>query len=153
MTAFATTTDLEVADQGPSCDRSQDSQCLDDGVRVYRSHTVAMLRRYFRMSIEVGRLPSVIGRECFRSQFTGGRKFTFEDAVIFVHDMEYSLKELDEWERELIVWVVLQDYSKDEAAQLLGYTGRWVARRLPRALDHLSEVLLERGLLRNCGRY
>ena len=109
-----------------------------------------MLRRYFRMSIEVGRLPSVIGRECFRSQFTGGRKYTFEDAVIFVHDMEYSLQELTEWERELIVWVILQDYSQDEAAELLGYTRRWVARRLPRAIDHLSEILLERGLLRRC---
>ena len=29
---------------------------------VYRERTLALLHRYFRMSIEVGRLPSILGR-------------------------------------------------------------------------------------------
>jgi hypothetical protein len=38
----------------------------------YRRRTVALLRRYSRASIEVGRLPSLLGREFFRSRVTFG---------------------------------------------------------------------------------
>ena len=34
----------------------------------YRRRTVALLRRYARASVEVGRLPSLLGREFFRSR-------------------------------------------------------------------------------------
>src|SRR5579872_4845068 len=32
---------------------------------LYRDRTVALLRRYMRLSIEVGRMPSLLGREFF----------------------------------------------------------------------------------------
>ena len=32
---------------------------------IYRDRTTAMLRRYFRLSVELGRLPSLLGREFF----------------------------------------------------------------------------------------
>jgi hypothetical protein len=39
----------------------------------YRKRTEALLRRYFRMSVEVGKLPSILGQEFFRSKVTSYR--------------------------------------------------------------------------------
>jgi len=100
------------------------------------------------MSIEVGRLPSLMGGEFFRAHLTYHRRYTFEDAVILVYDMERALEQLDHFAQELIAWIVLQEYSQGEAALLLGYSRRTIARRLPEALDELSDILLRRGLLR-----
>jgi hypothetical protein len=60
--------------------------------RTYRGRAVAMLRRYMRYSIETGRLPSLLGREFFRAKVTSYTVSTFEDRVIFVHDMEKCLR-------------------------------------------------------------
>lgn len=38
----------------------------DPDLWLYRERTTALLRRYLRISIEVGRLPSLLGRELFR---------------------------------------------------------------------------------------
>ncbi|HZU41553.1 MAG TPA: hypothetical protein VE994_02695 [Terriglobales bacterium] len=100
------------------------------------------------MSIEVGRLPSVLGREFFRAHVTSYRVSTFEDAVIFVHDVEKSLERLDSFSQQLIARVVLQDYTQEQAARLLGCARKTVGRCLPQALDELSEIFLSRGLLR-----
>ena len=116
-------------------------------LRLYRDRTRALLRRYFRMSIELGRLPSLVGREFFRARVTSYRLHTFEDAVIFVHDIESCLKRLDPLSQQLIARIVFQDYSQEEAARLLHCTDRTVRNRLPRALDQLSELLLDAGLL------
>jgi len=35
---------------------------------------------------------------------------SFEDAVIFVHDVEHCLEELDEFSQKLIAKIVLQEY-------------------------------------------
>ena len=40
---------------------------------LYRDRTVALLRRYSRLSIEAGRLPSLLGREFFRTHVTSYR--------------------------------------------------------------------------------
>ncbi len=115
--------------------------------RIYRSRTVAMLRRYMRYSIETGRLPSLLGREFFRAKVTSYTVVTFEDRVIFVHDMETSLEKLDEFSRKVLARIVLQEYEHEDAAQLLGCTRMTVHRKLIEALDVLSGVLLEVGLL------
>jgi hypothetical protein len=52
---------------------------------LYRDRTVGLLKRYLRYSVEVGRLPSLLGREFFRTRVTSYHAGTFEDAVIFVH--------------------------------------------------------------------
>ena len=57
---------------------------------LYRQRTVAILRRFFRMSVEVGKLPSILGQEFFRSKVTSYSVSSFEDVVIFVHDVERS---------------------------------------------------------------
>jgi DNA-directed RNA polymerase specialized sigma24 family protein len=106
-----------------------------------------MLRRYLRLSIEVGRLPSLLGREFFRTRVTSYKVATFEDAVIFVHDVERSFQKLDEFEKKLIAKIVLQEYTQGEAARLLGCGRRTVGRRFPEALDRLSETFLATGLL------
>ena len=114
---------------------------------MYRDRTVGLLRRYMRLSIEVGRTPSLLGREFFRSRVTSYGASTFEDSVIFVHDVERSLEELNEFEKKLIAKIVLQRFSREEAGRLLGCGYRTVERLFPEALDRVSEILLERGIL------
>ena len=114
---------------------------------LYRDRTVALLRRYMRISIEVGRMPSLLGREFFRTRVTSYGSSTFEDSVIFVHDVERSLEELNEFEKKLIARIVLQQFSKEEAGRLLGCGYRTVERLFPEALDRISEILLRREIL------
>jgi Sigma-70, region 4 len=114
---------------------------------AYHDRTIALLRRYFRMSLEIGRMPSILGREVFRARVTSYRVHTFEDAVIFVHDVERCLERLEPFSRQLIARVILQDYSYEEAAALLGCGERSVYRLLPLALNHLSEIFLSARLL------
>jgi DNA-directed RNA polymerase specialized sigma24 family protein len=120
---------------------------LDPELSLYRRRTVKLLRRYLRLAIEAGRLPSLLGRECFRAQFTGSRAHTFEDTVIFVHDVERSLEELDRFDQILIALIVLEERSQDEAARLLGYNRRSVVRRFSEALDRVTEILLRRHVM------
>jgi len=115
---------------------------------LYRKRTASLLRRFFRMSVEVGRLPSILGQEFFRAKVTCYRVSTFEDVVIFVHDVERSLAKLDELSQALIARVILQGFSYEETARLLGCCRRTVDRKLPDALDRLSEIFLEVGILR-----
>jgi hypothetical protein len=119
----------------------------DPDLWLYRDRTVALLRRYMRLSIEVGRMPSLLGREFFRTRVTSYKASTFEDSVIFVHDVERSLEELSEFEKKLIAKIVLQQYSKEEAGRLLGCGYRTVERLFPETLDRVSEILLNRGIL------
>jgi len=118
---------------------------------AYHDRTIALLRRYFRMSLEIGRMPSVLGREVFRARVTSYRVRTFEDAVIFVHDVEKCLEQLEPFSRQLIARVILQDYSYEEAAALVGCGERSVYRLLPLALDRLSEIFLSTKMLSAAG--
>jgi hypothetical protein len=119
----------------------------DPDLWLYRERTLGMLRRYQRMSVEVGRLPSLLGRELFRSRVTSYRAGTFEDSVIFVHDVANGLAQLGGFERKLIGKIALQDYTQNETARQLGCWRRTVGRRFPEALDRLTEIFLEAGLL------
>ena len=58
---------------------------------LYRQRTTALLRRYMQMALDTGRLPSLLGKELFRSKVSSYRMSTFEDAVIFVHDVDKCL--------------------------------------------------------------
>jgi len=114
---------------------------------AYHDRTIALLLRYFRMSLEIGRMPSVLGREIFRARVTSYRVQTFEDAVIFVHDVERCVERLEPFSRQLIARVILQDYSYEEAAKLMGCGERSVYRLLPIALDQLTELFFKSKLL------
>ena len=114
---------------------------------LYRSRTVALLRRYLRFSLETGRLPSLVGREFFRAKVTCYTATTFEDRVIFVRDVEKSLDRLAYWDQQLIARVILQEHNHGEAAHILHCCRKTVERRLPEVLDLLSEDFLRVGLL------
>jgi len=115
---------------------------------IYRDHTIALLRRYFRMSVEVGRLPAILGREIFPMRCKNSHVTSFEDTVLFVIDVEHCLDRLDPFDRELIARIVLQEYSEDRACKLLHCGRRTIERRLPDALDCLTEMFLKQRLLR-----
>ncbi len=114
---------------------------------VYRNHCVALLRRYFSMSVEVGRLPAILGRELFTTRSETYHTHSFEDTVVFVIDVEHCLDRLHPFDKQLIAHIVLQEYTEDETARLLGCGLRTVERRLPEALDCLTEMFLKNGML------
>jgi DNA-directed RNA polymerase specialized sigma24 family protein len=109
---------------------------------------VALLKRYSRASVEVGRLPSLLGRECFRSRVTTYSMTSFEDVVIFVHDVESALARLDSFHKRLIAMNILEEYSLQEVARLIRCPLRTVEREVPEAIDVLSGMFLKGGLLK-----
>jgi hypothetical protein len=114
---------------------------------LYRSRTVSLLRRYWRFSLETGRLPSVVGREFFRAKVTSYKATTFEDRVIFIRDMEMCLNRLERGAQQLIARVIWQEYDQWDAARILNCGRATLQRRLYTALDLLSEDLLRVGML------
>jgi hypothetical protein len=113
-------------------ERDGENVCRDPDLWLYRERTLGMLRRYQRLSVEVGRLPSLLGREFFRTRVTSYHAGTFEDAVIFVHDVANGLAQLGGFEGRLIAKIALQDYTQNETARLLGCWRRTVGRRFPK---------------------
>jgi hypothetical protein len=113
----------------------------------YRRRTVALLRRYARCSVEVGRIPSLLGREFFRSRVTSYTMRNFEDVVIFVTDMEQAIDKLTALDKKMLAMNILEEYTRDEVARLLSCNPRTIRRLLQDALDQLSRILLAGGLL------
>jgi len=72
---------------------------------------------------------------------------TFEDRVIFVHDMESCLQRLSDFSLQLIARHTLQEHDLEATARLLQCNEKTIRRAIPVALDQLSEILLEVGLL------
>jgi hypothetical protein len=114
---------------------------------LYRNRTVTLLRRYMRYSLETGRLPSIMGCEFFRTHVTSYGVHTFEDRVVFVHDVEITLHRLDEFSQQVIARMILQEFGQEKAAVLLHCSRKTIQRALPEVLDQLSEFFLEVGLL------
>jgi hypothetical protein len=113
----------------------------------YRKYTEGMLRRYLRLSMQSGRVPSLLGRELFRGNVTSYRVHGFEDAVIFCFDVEKRLGRLDVMDQQLIKRIALQEYSQGEAAGMLGLSLRNSIRQYGQALDRLTDMFLEAGML------
>jgi DNA-directed RNA polymerase specialized sigma24 family protein len=113
----------------------------------YRRHTESILRRYLYASMQVGRAPSILSDPVGRGWASSRPIRTFEDAVIFVLDVERCLDRLADLDRQLLSRIVLQEYTQAETAVLLGMSTRTISYKLPQALDRLTEQLLESGLL------
>ncbi|MGA2537797.1 MAG: hypothetical protein ABSF53_17395 [Terracidiphilus sp.] len=113
----------------------------------YRKHTEKMLRRYLYASMQVGRSPSILGDPIGRGWVSSRPVKTFEDAVIFVLDVENCLNRLGSLDRQILCRVVIQEYTQAEAAILLGMSVRAISYKFPEAIDRLTEKLLEAGLL------
>lgn len=113
----------------------------------YRKHTESTLRRYLYASMQVGRAPSILSDPVGRGWASSRPVRTFEDAVIFVLDVEKCLEKLNPLDRQMLGRIVLQEYTQAEAATLLGMSARALSYKYPAALDRLTQKLLESGLL------
>jgi hypothetical protein len=118
-----------------------------ESLAFYRKHTESMLRRYLYASMQVGRAPSILGDPVARGWVSSRPVRTFEDAVIFVLDIETCLNQLGALDRQMLSRIVLQEYTQAETATMLGMSVRTISYKFPQALDRLTEKLLETGLL------
>jgi len=119
----------------------------DSSLAFYRKHTEKMLRRYLYASMQVGRAPSILGDPVGRGWVSSRPVQTFEDAVIFVLDVERCLDKLGSLDRQMLSRIVLQEYTQVEAASMIGMSVRAISYKFPLALDRLTEKLLESDLL------
>jgi hypothetical protein len=113
----------------------------------YRKHTEKMLRRYLYASMLVGRAPAILGEPLSRGWVSSRKVKTFEDAVIFVLDIERCLERLGTFDRAILSRIALQEYTHTETATLLGVSVRTVSYKYPLALDRLTELLRRFDLL------
>ncbi len=113
----------------------------------YRKYTERLLQRYVQMTMEAGRVSSVMGREVIGGKASSYRIHGFDDAVIFRLDVEKCLDQLSVGEREVVRRVAMHEYTQTEAADLMGVSLRTVVSRYGRALDRLTGILLRARLL------
>lgn len=116
-------------------------------VRFYRKYTEGLLRRYTQMSMEAGRVPSMLGREVLGGRASSYRIHGFDDAVNFRLDVEKCLRQLEAPQREILRRVAMQEYTQAEAAALLGICLRTCVDRYGKSLDRLTGILLKARLL------
>jgi hypothetical protein len=118
----------------------------------YRKYTEALLRRYVRMSMEAGKVPSLLKQDMFRGKVSSYRIGNFDDMVIFIADVDRCLHKLDTEDQELIEHLAMHAYSLLETAEMLHMPLRTTIRRYGIALDRLTRILVDVQLLRtpNC---
>jgi hypothetical protein len=119
------------------------------GIRLafYRKHTEKTLRRYLYASMLVGRAPAILGEPIGRGWVSSRKVKTFEDAVIFVLDIEKCLKKISPVDQAILSRMVLQEYTQEETAAMLGVSLRAISYKYRNALDRLTQVLLHADLL------
>jgi predicted DNA-binding protein (UPF0251 family) len=137
-----------VADRVPArAAESQPAAPPKAELAFYRKYTEAMLRRYLRVSVEVGRVPSVMGREMFRGNVSHYKMANFEDGVVFCVDVERCLAKLRNDDQRVIERIALQGYTRQEAAPKLGISFKTCVTKYGEALDRLTAVFLAGRLL------
>ena len=114
----------------------------------FRGQTLALIRHFFEISSQVGRVSSLLGREFFRSRVSHHAIPSFEEQAVFVRDVELCLAKLTPQRTEVLTLLGLYDYSYDEVSQMLQCSRTRVREWLNEALDALSEIFLKSGLLR-----
>lgn len=113
----------------------------------FRGQTLAIMRHFFELSCQVGRLPSLLGREFFRAKVSHHAIPSFEEQAVFTRDVELCLARLSDDHAEMIMLIGLYDFSRDEIAGMLRRTKSWVHQHVAEAVDSLSEIFLQAGLL------
>jgi hypothetical protein len=112
-----------------------------------RSRTMALLHRFMRTALSVGRMPSLVGREIFRMRVQARPPSAFEDSVLFVCDIEKCLALLDPLDQRLIAFCVLENRSEWEASRQFHASQGFISRHLGLALDLLHTTFCQRNLL------
>src|SRR5579875_3817471 len=74
----------------------------DADVAMYRKYTEALLRRYQRLKLQAGRVPSRMDREMFRGRMSHYKVEGFDDAVIFCTDVERCLQRMNASDERLL---------------------------------------------------
>ena len=133
----------EAATAGRETTEDREKTEPDASLAFYRKHTESMLRRYLYASMQVGRSPSILGDPVARGWVSSRPVKTFEDAVIFVLDIESCLNRLDSLERQMLSRIVIQGTHRQRHTDLLSMSLRTISYKFPQALDHLTERLLE----------
>ena len=111
------------------------------------ARTVGVLLRFLRTSLQAGRMPSLLGREVFRSRTPSLPARAFEDAVVFACDVERCLHSLDPMGQRLVAFCILEDRSEWEASRRFHHSQSDISRRLSQTLDLLHETFCRIGLL------
>ncbi len=113
----------------------------------FRGQTLAIVRHFFELSCQVGRLPSLLGREFFRSRISHHSIPSFEEQTVFVRDVELCLARLNEEQAEIITLVALYDFSYEEVGSMLHCSPAGINRHFLLAIDSLSEIFLQAKLI------
>jgi DNA-directed RNA polymerase specialized sigma24 family protein len=112
-----------------------------------RAHTHGLLRRFLYTAIQPCRIGSTLHAVRDHGWVSSRTITTFEDAMIFVHDMERCLDALPSLDRDILTRVVIQEHTHEDAAVLLGMSTRALSYKLPAAMDRLTAKLIEAELL------
>ena len=113
----------------------------------FRGQTLALVRHHFELSSQLGRLPSLMGREFFRARVSHHRIPSFEEQAVFVRDVELCIAKLSAEHQEIVMIAGLYDFSREEIAQMLHISKAAVNLWFNEALDALSEIFLNAGIL------
>lgn len=129
--------------------RTAATQDEPKGIELFflRAHTHGLLRRYLYSSFQPCRIGSTLRDPVGRGWVSSRPICTFEDAMLFVFDMEKCIKSLPSLDRDILTRVVLQEYTQSEAAALLGMSARTMSNKFPAAMDSLTRKLIEAELL------
>lgn len=123
-----------------------------DGERAdllfYRSQALGIVRHFFEIASQIGRLPSIMGREFFRAKVSHHAIPSFEEQAVFVLDVEAALARLNERDGELVALVGLFHYSMEDVARMLGRSRSYVAQHFADSVDQLAQIFLKTGLLK-----
>jgi len=138
----------------PACAGSKCSGDLNGDVAeplvsyaFYRKHTEKLLQRYLQASFLIGRSPTLLAESVDQGWASCRKVRTFEDALIFVLDIEKCIRKLSKLDLQIISRVVIQNNTQKEAAALIGINLKTLNLRLPEALDRLTEKLVKADLL------
>lgn len=114
---------------------------------LFRAQTSALLHHFLEICSQVGRVPSILGREFFRSKVTHHRVPSFEDQALFMYDVERCLGKLPSRYSQVLAMAGLHNLPIDEVAARLGMSRSWVNRQYVEGLDFLSQIFLNAGVL------
>ena len=94
-------------DKGPAPVAEADQIDPRPEMLCFRSQTLALVRHFFELSCQVGRLPSLLGREFFRARVSHHSIPSFEEQAVFSRDIELCLNRLSDDHAEIITLIGL----------------------------------------------
>jgi hypothetical protein len=113
----------------------------------FRGQTLALVRHFFEISSQLGRISSLLGREFFRSRVSHHAIPSFEEQAVFARDVELCLERLSKDNMEIVTLVGFYDLSDEEVAAMIHSSRTYVRQWFAEAVDALSEIFLTAGLL------